>query len=294
MSDELNTIENIKSDSILWYNVGVYGDIGYAVPNPSNDIGSLNPNILDITNLIGRNLFMIMHHEDADLSIPPSINTLERIHQLYVRARQIIAGRTTPDGETRFEIEHVSPAGELFRVWPIPYFKVRNAYMRRWAQYALYCLANCFQHTENRQQTTISPRFADVIRKPLQEVYVNMAVELFGKTRTEARADAFTLTEEDLRSYNPGQFFTPTEMIDTVPSFDNVHTEDRKAHLAAGIPLTELPTLQPYPNSLIATTEALRAAKESQINPDTGQLNQPDGRTTNAPSWPNNQSFVGV
>ena len=51
-----------NTDAIIWYNVGIFGDAGYAVPNWSNDIGSLNPQILDWTDLVGRNLFYIMHH----------------------------------------------------------------------------------------------------------------------------------------------------------------------------------------------------------------------------------------
>src|SRR2546423_9454939 len=82
-----------NTDAVLWYNVGEFGKAGYAVPNWSDDIGSLNPQILDWVYLVGRNLFHIMHHEDADLRIPPSINTIKRIHKLYVRAGNILARR---------------------------------------------------------------------------------------------------------------------------------------------------------------------------------------------------------
>ena len=67
-----------NTDAVLWYNVGVFGEAGYAVPNWSNDVGSLNPQILDWTHLVGRNLFHIMHHEDTDLRTQPSINTFCR------------------------------------------------------------------------------------------------------------------------------------------------------------------------------------------------------------------------
>jgi hypothetical protein len=95
-----------NTDAIIWYNVGIFGDAGYAVPNWSNDIGSLNPQILDWTDLVGRNLFYIMHHEDADLRIPPSINTLKRVHKLYLRAGSILAGRAVPPGENNMEVLH--------------------------------------------------------------------------------------------------------------------------------------------------------------------------------------------
>lgn len=48
--------ENTRSDAILWYNVGIFGDDGYAYPNPSNDFGSLNPNILEFTIMAGTEL----------------------------------------------------------------------------------------------------------------------------------------------------------------------------------------------------------------------------------------------
>ena len=68
--------------------------------------------------LVGRNLFHIMHHEDADLRIPPSINTLKRVHKLYLRAANILAGRAVPPGENNMEVQHARPAGEVFRVYP--------------------------------------------------------------------------------------------------------------------------------------------------------------------------------
>ena len=73
---------------------------------------------------------------------------------------------------------------------------------------------------------------------------------MFGKTRAEATADGFALTDADFSSYNPGDFFTQTEMVDTVPRLDRVFTEDRLDVLAEGIPVTELPELHPWPTNL--------------------------------------------
>lgn len=291
--DEVKAIDNIKTDAALWYNVGVYGQLGYAVPNPSNDIGTLNPNIADITNLIGRNLFLIMHHEDVDMSVPPSINTLRRVHMLYVRAGQVLSGRAIPPGTPNMETDHVTPGGDVFRVFPIPYFKVRNAYMKRWANWTLICLAECFQHTENRKTIEISTNFAAMVGKYMNRVYTNMAIECFGKKREEALVDGFVLKDDDFKNYDPNKFFTPQEMIDTVPSFDNVFTEDRKAGLAAGIAITDLPVLQPYPVNLISAYERMREAAESKVNPDTGLPTVVGGnRIVESPIFPKGTSFV--
>jgi len=248
-----------NTDAILWYNVGIFGEAGYAVPNWSNDIGSLNPQILDWTDLVGRNLFHILHHEDVDLRIPPSINTLKRVHKLYLRAASILAGRAVAPGVNNMEIQHARPAGEVFRVYPVPYFKVRNPFLRRWAGLVLVSIAEAMQHTENRKEMEISTAFAGQVGQYLRRVYVNMAIELFGKDRATADADGFVLTDADFAAYNPGDFFTQTEMVDTVPRLDRVFTEDRLELLAEGIPVTQLPaTLTPWPTNLTNFYEGAR------------------------------------
>lgn len=290
--DAVRAVDNTRTDAVLWYNVGIFGDLGYAVPNPSNDIGSLNPNIIDVTNLIGRAMFGVMHHEDVDMSVPPSINTLVRVHQLVVRSGQILSGRAVPPNEANLETDHVAPAGEVFRVYPIPYFQARNAYMKRWAHYALICLAECFQHTENRKTIEISTNFGAMVGKYMRRIYSNMAVELFGKTRAEVQAPTFLLTDADFQSYDPAKFFTSQEMIDPVPALDNVFTEDRKARLATGVPLTELPVLGPYPLSLIDALERMREVRDSTTNPDTGQAGNDGSRISPQPVFPQGSSFV--
>jgi len=252
------TIQTPEHDAVLWYNVGDFGLAGYAVPNWSDDVASLNPNIIDLTNLIGANLFAIMHNEDCDLATPPSINTLRRIHRLYVRCGQVLNGRAVAPGEMNMETPHNSPAGEVFRVYPVPYFKVRNPYMRRWAGYIMMSLADAMQHTENRKTVEISTIFAGDVGQYLTRVYQNMAVEMFGKTREDVMKDGFLLTEQDLAGYSPYTFFTRTEMVDPVSRLDRVFTEDKVSHLREGIPVTQLPKLGPWPNNIPEYYRAIR------------------------------------
>lgn len=283
---------NITTDAVLWYNVGVYGEIGYAVPNPSNDIGTLNPNIADFTNTMGRALFLVMHHEDIDMSTPPSIDTLLRIHQLVKRARQIVAARTLEYNEVALEPQHISPAGEIFRVYPVPYFKVRNPWLKRWCGYVLYMLGEMFQHTQNRRTMEIYTDFGAQMGRYLTRVYSEMATEMFGKTKEEVRQEGFLLTPEELASYDPGAFFTSMEMIDPVPSLDNVFTEDRKRKLSSGIPLNELPMLEPYPTNLLGTYARMRNSVEGTVNPDTGLSNDVGDRMPTVPPFPKTNRFV--
>src|SRR5690606_21665902 len=118
--------------------------------------------------------------------------------------------------------------------------KVRNPFMRRWAELVLISLAEAMQHTENRKEMEISTAFAGQVGQYLRRLYENMAIELFAKSRAEAMTAGFVLTEADFAAYNPQEFFTATEMVDTVPRLDRVLTEDRLELLAEGIPVTQL------------------------------------------------------
>jgi len=284
--------ENITTDAVLWYNVGIYGKLGYGVPNPSDDIGSLNPNMIDFSNLIGKTLFTIMHHEDVDMTTPPTIDTLFRIHQLYKRSRQIVAARTRAWNEFALETQHVSPSGEVFRVWPVPFFQVRNSHMKRWARWTMMVLSEIFQHTQNRRQTETYPNVGERIGGYLDRIYYEMATEMFGKKPADAKVEGFLLSEEDFNAYDPAKWFTETEMVDTVPALDNVFTEDRKAKLAAGVPLHELPKLEPYPANLIALYEQMRLQREGKINPDTGQAGDAGSRIAEVPPFPTTTRFI--
>ena len=99
-----------------------------------------------------------------------------------------------------------------------------------------------------------------------------MAIELFGKTREQAYADGFVLTDDDLANYNPAEFFTSTEMVDTVPRLDRVFTEDRLQTLSEGIPVTELPAdLGPWPTNLSNYYQVTRSDSSiSEASDETG------------------------
>ncbi|PHR99593.1 MAG: hypothetical protein COA78_24810 [Blastopirellula sp.] len=240
----------IVTDAVLHYDVGEFGEMGYAVPNWSDDVGSNNPTIIDFVNLIGQNLFHLMHHEDCELRTPPSINTLMRIDKLYKRANQLLTGRAIPANVPNMESQHVRPAGEFFRVYPCPYFHVRNTYMRRWAEWGFMAMAEAMQHTENSKSLEISTNFVKLIGQYFTRIYQNMAIELFGKSREEASADGFLLSAADFTSYDPSQYFTLTEMVDTPAHLGFILTEDRIKHLREGIPVVQLPELKPWPLSL--------------------------------------------
>ena len=236
-----------RTDQALWYNVGVWGELGYAVPNFGDDTETLNSGIHYLTEVMARNLSAVMHHPDVDLRTPPSINTLIRVHKLVNRARSILAARAVASGTPNMEPAHSSPAPEVFIIYPVPYFKVRNKWLKEWCGLILNALCEAYQHTENRKAFEISEEFASRIGQYIRRVYKLMATELFNVPLEEAVKDTFVLTDAQLAAYNPSAFFTSTELIDVVPTLSLVPTEDDLQFLTSGIPATMLLNLQRYP-----------------------------------------------
>ncbi len=239
---------DFKSDQVLWYNVGVWGELGYAVPNFGDDGRTQNQTIQYLTSVMGRNLSALMHHPDADLRVPPSINTLTRIHKLILRARTILAGRAVAPGTPDFEAVHVQPGMIEHLIYPVPYFRVRSPHLKEYCGLILNALAEAMQHTENRKPYEISLNFAGLVGSYLQRVYRRMATELFAVASNDAAKPDFILTDAVLASYNPAAFFTSTEMIDRVPPIERVPTEDDLSVLTDGIPSSRIVGLARYPS----------------------------------------------
>jgi hypothetical protein len=236
------------TDQILWYNNGVWGRLGYAVPNFGNDPTSLNSSIAYLVDAIGRNLFGIMQHPDASLRVPPSLNTLTRVHKLCIRARSILAGRDVASGQPKFEPLHATPAPEDFMIYPTPYFKVRNRWLKEYAGLAIMAMTEAMQHTENRVPVDFTQQFSGLVGQYIARIYRLMNMELLAIPEADATKPDFTLTDAQLAAYAPEKFFTSSEMVDTVPPLADVPTEDDLDVLSQGIPASQLVGLAKYPS----------------------------------------------
>ncbi|WP_437226013.1 hypothetical protein SH661x_004360 [Planctomicrobium sp. SH661] len=239
----------ISHDAFLWYNVGDWAKYGLAVPNWSDDSHSQNDTIRYLVSVMGRNLQNILWHTDARLTVPPSINTLTRIHKLCTRARSILFSRSVASGTPNMEPIHALPAAEEFLLYPTPYFRVRNQWLKQYCGLVLLAQTEAIQHQENARPLEISEAFSGLIGQYIQRVYRLMAVELFRVPLEQASAGDFTLSEAQLAAYNPSAWFTSTEMIDTVPSLQDWPTEDQLKVLTNGIPISQLPQLPRWPSS---------------------------------------------
>ena len=262
-----------RTDQALWYKNGVWGDLGYAAPNCGDNTATLNAGIAYLVSAVGRNLFAVMHHKDADLCVPPSINTLTRIHKLVIRARTILGSREVLPGKPQMEAGHVSPAPQDFLLFPVPFFRVRNPWLAEYCGLTLNAIADAMQDTENRAPYDFTTAFSGRVGQYLGRIYKLMSVELFQVPLATAQDPAFILTDAMLAGYNPANWFSSTEMVDTAPPVSDTPTEDDLAVLRAGIPASQIvglvrwPTGTPEPGAIGASASGATAAATASVPP---------------------------
>ena len=228
-----------RTDRILPYRNGVWEELGFAIPNFGDNSETLNQTIWRLVESMGRNLLATMSHQDARLRTVPSVNTIVRIKKLCDRFRYLVAARVKRENEPFMEAVHATPSPEPFLIFPVPYFKVENPWMREYCGLVLMALSEAMQHTDNSREFDISEIFASVVGQYIRRVYRMVAIELLQIPREQAEADDFVITDEMINAYAPSRWFTTTELIDT-PRVDNLWTEDDLKPLSDGIRATEL------------------------------------------------------
>lgn len=259
MAATRQTIESVaarlRTDSILHYVAG--GEIdnyGLAVPNWSDDVQSVNETLVQLVELTGQNLLLIMTGNDARMSTAPFIDTIRLIHSLYVRFGNILNAAARKPNQSRFQGVHATPQVLIPKVYPIPFYNVRNRFLKEMAGLILGAMTEMLQHSENAIPYDISEDCAKGIWKFFKRAYEKLATGLFGIAPAEAEKPDFLLTEEQLSAYNPSAVLSSVERIDTVADISQIMTEDMMRVIRYGIPVNELPDLQPFSQPVLGTS----------------------------------------
>ena len=143
---------------------------------------------------------------------------------------------------------NVTPTPEPFLIYPVPYFRVRNPWAKRWCGLLLMCLSECMQHQDNIHPLSIHDDLAAIAWQYPDMVYEQLAIEFFRKGREEAAKDGFELKPDDFAKFDEASTFTRTDRVDSrAPLMWNVSAEDLNV-LAEGIPTPViLPFLKQWP-----------------------------------------------
>lgn len=243
-------IHPFTSDAPLYYNVGIWGQRGYGVPNyGKNESGqTLNATIERFTTEGGRRISTIMHHCDTQRIDPPSLNTIKRMVTFINRARVLLVGRQVPENEMKFEGAKITASRIPLYVFPCPYFQVDNRIMRDFAHASFACLAELFQSTENGVEHDISTTLVEVALRYVKRFQRDLAMDCFGFSREQADALDLNLANH-YDAYTPrAHGFVSGEAYDDVDTL-SFPDEIDLGPLAKGLKIMDLPLLGPYPYS---------------------------------------------
>lgn len=253
-------IQPFTSDAPLYYNVNIWGERGYAVPNFGRNSHTVNETIEEFTTEGGKRLQVIMHHEDVDRSDAPSINTVVRMVEFCNRARTVILGRAVPENDFKFESTKVRSARRPLKVFPCPFFHVDNRLCRQFGEAAFACLSELMQTTEVAVGWDITEKLANLSVKYIQRFYVRLAMDYFGMPETEAKAPTLNLMDH-LEKYTPTQHgFFSAESLDDVGTLSWPQEYDL-GELARGILVIHLPVLGPYPYDDVVPPPGIESTK---------------------------------
>jgi hypothetical protein len=209
-----------SSTETLWWNNGVWGRCGYAIPNAGGKYNSKNHIIRGLVQFIGRELFMLMHDDDVKFRRPPNIEWLSSVAKMITLGKKRIADRSVPFTEPRTgDADHVSSETASFLVFPIPYFgdRVRNDFAKQCANVMLIMLGEMMQHSDNDYDGDITDFLASKMIEQFRRIEYTIATMYLNIDRTAAKAPTFSLPAISATNYNPGALFTESEMIDERP-----------------------------------------------------------------------------
>lgn len=225
----------------LWFANGRWGECGYAIPNPMGKTWTNNPVIFGLVEMIGRNMFELMHRQDVRFYGPPLKQFWYDLHQMVTVARKRMADQAiAPNSDNVFIPEHATPTPKVFLIYPIPLFgdRVRQLDVQYFASVTLMLLSDIFQHSDNEKTAYISTDFAAMVGKYLKEILSRMATKYFGATREAATKDDYVIPDAAFTAYDPSKVLTSVEMTEERPPLQWWPTSIDLSQIR-GIPVTD-------------------------------------------------------
>jgi len=240
MADEKKFPE-FDTDEPLWYDNGKWGRGGYACPNPGGKTWTNNSVIKQFVDLVGRNMFELSHREDVKFYAPPHFQFWFDLHQMIITARKRLGDRMREANDPNGLVpQHATPVPTIFLVYPVPFFgeRVRQNDIRELVGLGLMLLGEAMQHSDNEHATFVTPAFAGQMSKYLQDMLALFATKYFKKTRDEAYAPNFALTDADFQGYDPAKVMTSVELTEERPPAQWWPTENDLSQIR-GLPINE-------------------------------------------------------
>lgn len=277
------------SDRPLLYNVTPWAELGFAVPNFGDNVGTVSTPIHNLASEISRLQLYVMTHVDAQRQQFPSRNTVERICKLCNRVHSVLSSRMRTPSDLRLESGHASANPRPWIIHPVPYFGsdiVANHWMREYNELVMIALTNIYQHSDNNLPLTITQQFATDIYAYFREIKRLIGTELLMIPIDTVLGDDFIFTPEHYAAYDPSSYILNTEAIQTPGAIFSRATEDDLRPLHRGIPANLIVTsLAQYPvdpqglglsgQPLPVDAAAVGTADRSAVTAPGGSIGQP-------------------
>jgi hypothetical protein len=242
-----------RSDSPPWYNNGVWGTLGCAVPQTGKYLHTTNIPIWELVDVAGRQLFhLLWHYDDRKFESPPSKNCLWEVYSLILIARKRIADRTYGPEETVPLATHAKPAPQMFRLYPVPFYGrlgCVNSFLYEATQNCLLLLTEAMEHADNERSGYTTLSFAQALTPYLQGILTTLATKFFNYPRKDTLDPAFVIPEDKWKTYNPLAWSVSVEGTSTRPPVGWTPTEQDLEPIR-GLPASDvIPFLQPWPEA---------------------------------------------
>lgn len=209
--------EPFGTDEILWWNNGIWGEAGYAIPNPSGKHFTLNTVIGHAVAFLGVHLFNLLHRDDVKFTRPPTKQYLYDWYKMLDLGQKRLADRAVTPNDAHMEAQHATPAAQNFLVYPVPFFgeRIRNLAVKEWAETMLLLLSEMMQHSDNERPLEITNQLASMAHERIRRVKFLMATGFFGMSGAELRTvQDIKIPDEKWLNYDPSALFTNSELTE--------------------------------------------------------------------------------
>lgn len=208
------------SAEILWWENGIWGRAGYAIPNSGGKNTSGNEALLAIVRFIGRELFNLMHRPDVKFSRPFNAEWLFDLNKMLALGIKRMGDKSVGWTDKREgDAVHATNTPHSFTCYPVPYFgeRIRQMDARTWCGQILILLSELMQHSDNDFDDNVTDFAAATVQEALRRIQKDLAMKYLGLAREAVEDPKWQGPPDDAfsgDSYRPDRLFTSTEMIE--------------------------------------------------------------------------------
>ena len=193
-SYDATTGPKFASSEILWWNNGVWGTCGYAIPNDGGKPTTSNETIWRVHQFVGFEVFNLMHRPDVKFSRPFNADWLFDFNKMLTlgikRMNDLAVHWTTPrDGDA----QHVMNTPKAFLYYPVPYFgnRIRQQDALTWCGKTLKLLGEIQQHSDNDYDDNVTDFFCSMVQQTLVAMQKDLGMKYLGYKREEVECARF-------------------------------------------------------------------------------------------------------